>query len=445
MSEQRIIMHKAIMMGAVMLSVVALPFSVKITHGAIIAVLINWAAEGKWRTKLFTLRNSLLLQLLIMMFALQVIGLAFSDQLVSGWFSLEKKVFFLLLPVALATTAIKLDQKEVKWIFTSFVTACLAGTIICLVNAWHEAQFIMAGNTAINPYFSAPLYFELHEGASTNWLLFSYLGLSKGIGIHPTYFSLFLAFCVIFLLTEFPLIRSRIKKTGVLMLLLYFVAFIMFLSSRIVILGLAVIFIFILVKSVRERQRTFAVIAVAITFVFASLMYVNPVTRYRNLQEIDTTTFEIKPGHHYTNAARIRTSLWWLALKSLSHANPLVGAGTGDVQHVMSNTSHVFRISNVIDSSDPHNEYLYTLLANGIPALLVLIFNLLLPACWAWAAKDFLVLGFIFLISLAGMTESVLELQKGIVFYAVVSGLLFYHTHSFQTISINFRALRVGQ
>lgn len=116
MSERRIIVHKAIMVGALMLAVGSLPFSVKVCHSAILLLVANWLMEGNWWEKLAIVRNSILLQLIIGLFVLQAMGLLFADDPVRGWFSLEKKIFFLLLPIAIATTRVRLGRRELNLI-----------------------------------------------------------------------------------------------------------------------------------------------------------------------------------------------------------------------------------------------------------------------------------------------------------------------------------------
>src|SRR5690348_1245734 len=107
MSERKIIIHKTIMIGALVFSVSALPFSVRICHAGLIFLVVGWALEGQWDSKTAIIRQSVLLQLVIAIFLLQLFGLVFSESIRGGWFSLEKKIFFILLPVCLATTSIK--------------------------------------------------------------------------------------------------------------------------------------------------------------------------------------------------------------------------------------------------------------------------------------------------------------------------------------------------
>lgn len=446
MSESRQIVHKRIALLSLVMCVATLPFSIKVCHLAIIVYIVNSLLEGRWREKLAIINQSLMLQLFVAYFSLLLLGLLFSENLSGGWFSLEKKLFLFMLPVALGTTSIKFTRGEIKNLLFVFVGACFAGTVYCIFHSWQEANLVLAGEHKLNPYLSGSGYFDLHPLASDRWLLFSYVSLSSGINLHPTYFSLFLACSIIILLNEIPSIRSVLKKNAALFLIVYFSVFIIFLSSRIMILSVGVIFLFVMGRCAIQKHRSSALMAMGAALLFCALLLLNPVSRYRSLQEIGTSTFRVDPGSNYTTASQIRFSLWWMAIKSLRDWNPLVGYGTGDTERAMLNTSAEVRITNSISSVDPHNQLLYTLLANGAPALIVLVMMLGLPVYLAWMQNDFLLLGFSFLFILLCMTESALELQKGIVFYAVVSGVLLFQQNSFQNFHINFKSvLRVGR
>lgn len=433
------IVRNRIAMGSLMLSVATLPFSVKLCHFFAIVYIVTWFSEGDWRAKLALINESLLLKLLIVFITLQVLGLLFAEDLTVGWLSLEKKIFLLMLPVCLATTSMKSSKNDIRLILAVFVASCFAGSIYCIFHSWQETKLVLAGEHLLNPYLSGSQYFTLHPLASDRWLTFSYVSLSSGINIHPTYFSLFLAFGIIFLLSEYASLTSWFQRTVALAVILYFAIFIIFLSSRIIIFSMVIVLLYVVGRCTYLRKRSHALLATAVAVLFCSFVVVNPVTRYRSLQEIEDTAFEIDRGSNYTTAAQIRYSLWWIAAKSLRDFDPLIGYGTGDVEKTMAWTSKEEGITNSIGSVDPHNQFLYTLLANGVPALTVLIFILMGPVYLGWSHNDPLLFGASFLFLLLCMTESALELQKGIIFYSLVTGLLFFQ-HSLQISDINFKS-----
>jgi O-antigen ligase len=429
------------MVSALIITVAALPFSIKLCHAGLVILLASWLFEGGWQTKLSVLRQSLLLQIIIALFLLQSLGVLYSESLSTGWFNLEKKLFFLLVPVSLGTTAIRLDQNEVKLVLATFLAACFAGTVFCALHAWNQTELFQAGSLPLNPYLSTSSYYQLHERESENWLLFSYVALSDGIRIHPTYFSLFLGFCIIILFNELQVSKSAIGKAVSWTLIFYFSVFCVFLSSRIVLLGLSAIFTGVLIHSLLNRQKLAALMLIVILFTLSLLMFLNPVSWYRGIEEIYLSSLDIQQGRQYANATEIRASLWWLSLQSVKESPLLLGAGTGDVEKVMLHSSNKYNVTNVINSFDPHNQYFYLLLQNGAIALLLVILNLTLPLYLAWAQRDFLLFGFAFLFSLLCFTESALEMQKGIVFYSLFSALLLFHRNSFQSVTLNVKSM----
>ena len=60
--------------------------------------------------------------------------------------------------------------------------------------------------------------------------------------------------------------------------------------------------------------------------------------------------------------------------------------------------------------------------------LVVLLMLLAVPAARAWKHKNYLFVSFCVIIALNCMTESVLEVQKGVMFFALFGLLLFHST-----------------
>jgi len=434
MSDARTIRHKHIMVGALIAALVFLPYSVKLCHAALIMLIVNWLFEGAWRHKASIINKSLLLQLLLLLFFLQVVGLLFADNMIRGWFSLEKKIFFVAVPLALATSVIKLQKVVLDRIFGVFVLNCVLATIICLAGAWKEMTSLATTASLTDPS-------DVALGATEYpyWFEFSYIHLADTIGLHPTYFSLYLAVCVLLLLDALPSFHNRWLRILAMGLIVYLAIFIILLAARIVIAGACLVLMYLMVRSFMRKQRSLGMVVVAASLLSAFVLVVNPVTHYRSIEELRATTWVIERDTHYTTAAQIRLSLWWLSMRAILKANPLTGVGTGDVEKAMATTSAAYGITNSIRSFDPHNQYLFIWLANGAPACFVLILSFALPAWWARSCGDPMLVGFLFLFAGVCITECALELQKGIAFFGLMSGLMFFHRHSFEAISLNVR------
>lgn len=406
-------------------AIMALPFSIKICHTAIIVFLLSWFCEGGWYDKFLAIRQNTLLQLIIAFFLIEILG-AFYTNDNSAWFEIEKKIFLLLVPVALATTSIKLSKKELHWIFYLFVLSCFAGSVICIGNAAYQMNLWADGLqpfTTID-YLDASNFKTLNPDESPRWLFFSYIALARGIGIHPTYFSLYIAFSIVFLLFQLHE-NSTTQKFISWILIWYFSFFIVFLSSRVMILSLLLILIIAMAQTILDNKTRITATIRLFTLIccFCFLLYFNPVSRYRNLQEIAETSFAIQSNHVYKNSTQIRASLWWLGVRSYTNVNPILGSGPGDVLDVMKTTSQKYNIRNSLNSYDPHNQFLFTLIGLGVVGLTLLMVLMIYSFYTGLVQKDYLFVTFIFLFCSLCITEAALELQKGIVFFALFFSL----------------------
>jgi len=418
-------------------AIITLPFSIKICHAAFILFIVNWLCEGNWREKFLIIKKNILILLIIGLFAIELSSSLFSSA--AGASGVEKKIFLFLLPIALATSSVKLTSKDIFAIFYGFVASCFVCSIICIGNALYQINLLEGGfaTTANLTYLNSSNFRLLNPDASESWLSLSYVALASGIGIHPTYFSLYLAFAITFLLFQLDENSLRFKLISW-FLITYFSFFIVFLSSRIMILSVIIIFGIAIVQSMlRKETRPRAVILSGISIVFGVLLYFNPVSRYRNLQEISGTFLNIQSNNYYKNSAEIRASLWWLGLKSYEHVNPFWGTGTDDVRETMKQASDRYNIKNSLDSYDPHNQFLFTMVGSGMIGLAIFMTLIAYSIYFAAIQHNYLFMAFMVLFSFLCTTESALELQKGIAFFAIFFSLL-----AFTANPIQLRALK---
>jgi O-antigen ligase len=418
------------------IALAALPFSITVCHVSLIFFLVLWAVEGSWREKLMVVRQSLILQVLLAFMLIMAIGIAYSSNPTNGWFALEKKIFFFLIPIAMATSTYKLQQNELRVLFYIFTGACFVGVVSCTIYAIGQTQLANGGIVVGDlDYLNSKDFKELHPVVPPFWMLFSYVRLADGINLHPSYFSLFLAFCILFLLHEIVQGPSAFSANTIRSVVIFiFSIFSICLSSRIILLSLAILYIVVAVYWFWNRKwKMVPIFLVALLITSSALLYFNPVSRYRNIQEIQSSSFTIQQHSFYETSAEIRASLWWLGWKSFRKTNPLFGAGTGEVHDIMAKISQEYEVTNALQSYDPHNQYLFILISNGIFGLITLIVLMVLPFLKALALRDYLFMGFSFLFAMLCITETALELQKGIVFFTLVFSLLAFQRQSFQT------------
>lgn len=342
----------------------------------------------------------------------------------SGWADLEKKGAFLLIPVTMASTQ-RLRNEEMVIITRVFVAACLAATLYCL---GHAVWLMLTGAAHQNfGQVTVDEFVRLNPTASMLWMNFSYITLASGIGLHPTYFGLYLSFCLLMLVQS---INDRVvagrKRSAAIALFAYFVVFILFLSSRIAIMA-AIGISLSAVMMITKRVPTVVISRMAIlTLVLFAIIYLNPVTRFRGLQEPATTSLGTVSPLAATSI-EIRLSLLRLTGKASADINPWLGTGTGAGEDFLRAEGVEHGISNILDSYDPHNQFIYTFFELGAMGLIMLVAVFFYTFYTAWKRRSYVLTGFALTFLAVCLTESAFELQKGIVFFTFFGSLLLFH------------------
>jgi O-antigen ligase len=434
MTFNKTILHQKITFVSLVIAVTTLPFSVFFCHAALIVLIANWAAEGNWKYKWQEISRNFLLWPFALFLILNVAGMFYSDDLKSGIFSLDKKAFFFILPFILATT--KIDASDLRSILKWFVGTCVVAIIICLATAAYRTTIPLEQNFLNFGPQSTDGFKSQHPDASVNWHFFSYQEFSSAVSMTPTYLGLYVLFSIliIFYLATNADEKQWPFKFPIIVLLSVLSVIVIFLSARIIIVCYFTFLLILFISSFKEKKLKFSFVLPLIAIIISlATILTQPITRYRTFQEVSKTSFETKTDTVYALSTGIRLSLWWIAVKSISQDNLLLGVGPGDTDVAMKNTSERFHISNVLNSYDPHNQFLKTTLSSGLIGLCLLLLCLVGPFFLETTTnKHFLYKCFLLMILLICLTESLLEIQKGIAFFSIFNSLLVYQ---FQPVS----------
>ncbi len=380
---------------------ITLPYSMKVNSVFIILLLINWFSyrQLSYRTISF--------QVLIPFFFMHLIGVLYSSNQGQAFFELEKKISFLVFPVVLSgSPALRPDQ--IKRILLAFVAACSLAGIICLMNATY-------------------LYFVTGQTEH-----FFYHPLTKIIDMHAIYMAMYCCFSIFILLRYYGhhLYSKRIVPIALLAVVLGFlIGFTLLLSARTVIGGfLFIVLVGIVVYGFSKKQIWRSVILSGlIVSVFSTLILLLPYNLERFKEAINY-------GNEYSidkqYGGRSTRELIWDSSLELIKRNFLVGVGTGDVQDELQRTYQEDQDRNgpllyrPEISYNAHSQYLQTFIGLGIPGIGLFLLCLLWPAYRAFQKKDFLMIAFVALFAFSCLTESMLALNKGIVFFSYFLSLL---------------------
>lgn len=409
------------------LAVIAMPFSITICHAGLWIALLFILLDGYWRQNVVAILTHPVVILYGIFMLLHLSGLIYSEDIDNGWLNVNKKSALLLAPVGLAATS-RLQARHRDILFWCFVLSCLACTLVCVIHAWQVCYSgVLSSGKNISSFMNSS-YWELSKGRSERWIYFSYEELASGIHIHPTYFSLYLVFCLLLLDRFLVDAFSRLQQAVILIMAAYAGVFIIFLASKITTLALLMLVAAVALRRLSRYALMVRMAALLLTVGFFVLVIrINPVSWYRDYQEIRHHPVAFPPAAQNSMSTSIRTSLWWLGIRSIEDINPVWGAGTGDVSRVMAAAAGKYGVSNILGSNDPHNQFLNTLIGLGFAGLIVLCACFILPAYWAIRSKNTFYLAFLGIFIMVCLTESAFEFQKGIVFFSLFNSLLIFH------------------
>ena len=106
-------------------------------------------------------------------------------------------------------------------------------------------------------------------------------------------------------------------------------------------------------------------------------------------------------------------------------ANWLIGLGLGNLKSSL-NSCYIENGEKYLAgiSYNTHNQYLHTWLNTGIIGFILLLFNFFIVPSIAIKQKDLFKFSFIVFFALCCLTESMLAVQKGVVFFAFFNSFL---------------------
>ena len=212
------------------------------------------------------------------------------------------------------------------------------------------------------------------------------------------------------------------------LLLIYNSIIIVLLSSRtqmfsLIILGTIFVFYYCYQRGIIFKGILLVSFLIALFF---ALIQLNPVSRERFSKAISPTSHYTE-NEHGEGGLSLRLYQWKYSIKAIQD-NLLFGTGPGDAQNVLEEVylKNDFKIG-YDNQLNPHNQYLQTWLESGIIGLLILLICMLLPVYFAFIEKQWIYVVFIFILAVGFVTESMLELNKGIVFYSFFNSLFAFN------------------
>jgi O-antigen ligase len=344
----------------------------------------------------------------ILLFLLYLFGLSFSDNLDGVMDVLLRKIHFILIPLGFIVVNKQINHKYLQAILAIFLAGCLVSSFVCYAFA----------------IFNVITYrsWIFHTTHQDYYYFFSYL-LTGSINISPIYLSMYCNFALL-VVFHTPLIKSRIYKV---MIILYLIIFILMIGAATGIFCMCVIAS--LWTFIVGRNKIFIVIWVACAAIVLLAATFNPSLIKQKKVDVFKFNYPNEDGQLQPHTAD-KILIWSAAIEAIKQ-NPISGYGTGDGQTALEKTySERGMAWEIRNSLNPHQEFLSTTLDLGVFGLGCIVAMLFVPLIQAIRTKDIFAVGFLVIVTLFFFSESVLQRQKGIVFFSYFYSLIFCHLNS---------------
>lgn len=238
---------------------------------------------------------------------------------------------------------------------------------------------------------------------------------------HSTYLGIYNLMAYWIFMTSY---QRQNRKIGYLLLSVIFLITAVMTSARIIFIMAiisALLTVILLIKSVVKRVVAIFLISASAALILISTPAIHQ--KFDQVRELDKIRFDA------SNYESLSSRLGKIeATISVIARNPWTGTGTGDLMDELKKVYKEMRFTMGLKHAyNPHNQYLDNLARNGfIGGGLALAVLYLMPLYYGVRRKHLLLTGFWVIMAGVSLTESILDVHKGITFYAFFAAILFH-------------------
>lgn len=366
-------------------------------------LVVLWIWNGGYKESFKELSRNKRWLALLGFYLFHVVSLAWSANYKYAFFDLQVKLSYLVCPIVFCS--FYFSEDDWKKFRRAFIAGTTLAAVICLCHAfWQYSIFL-----------------------KKDYLFYDKLSML----MHPTYFIIYLNLSMLFILYDLFWSREGNKRMrGLYYGILFFQLVVIFLLSSRTALATALItfLVYSFMMIVKKKLRRKDALPVILFFSLAVLFQIGVLTYYNRYGQI--TRLMEQPDTKEESSTSTRIHLWETASEIIKE-NPVAGVGAGDIKEELVakyvKNNYEYGIKNRIS---PHNQYLHTMVILGATGLVLLLAMFLVPFLVAWRKSDWLYILFLMCVFLNALTESILERQAGILFFAFFNSLfasrLFY-------------------
>lgn len=344
------------------------------------------------------------------LYFLYLFGLLYTTNIKNAQGLLERNIIWLLAPLLIYFT-VNLTNKQRYSVLLSFVVTTQLFALIYLLNA--AKNFFITKDTA-------SFYYEELTRPFTDF--------------HPVYFAMYLLFSIVIIFYAHKNKIIQLSKIPLALLIFFNIVMLILVSSKSVLLLFLVFCVYEIGKTISFSKRIIAIPLLIISFVVVIFSF--STTRERINESLLSDWSILKKDKFLYNDAfsgvTLRLITWKFVVQKMFHQeNVLIGVGTGDGQDFIDSTYKDLHMDKAgYLSFNMHNQYLEYFVRFGLIGMLYFFTILFFLYKKAIRNKDAVFIWFLIIICFVSLTESTLEVHRGIVYFTLFASLLYFNSYA---------------
>jgi O-antigen ligase len=398
--EKKLLMSNGIHFSIVIL-ILVLPFSIRLTSFLIIGIALFWLLLILFCRQKININLPSFLTLTNLFF-LSVLSLIYSTDIEKGLFTIEKQVSMLFFPILFSTLIIK--SYQITTYLKTFILSCVLASSVCL-------------------FYSFYLISKLYKFQNIDFAHLSFR-MPEIISFNAPYFSMYIYFSLLIIINI--IFKRNYKNFFSLLLYIFLFIYLFFISTALS--SRTSLFSFICIVFIFGLSYLFLKKKIILSFIFIFSILTVLIASYhftpylkRKFDNVIINGIENEPRFYIYKAS-----------VEVIKRNIFVGVGVGDIEDSLIKEYKKLNFKEgIIYKYNPHSQYIHTTMALGLLGLAFLLFLFTRSINKSLKTKNYLYLSFLLLFMLCCVTESMLSVQKGIVFFSFFNSL-FYLQKQFQ-------------
>jgi hypothetical protein len=398
-----------------MLFLASLPFDMFYSHVILVALGLHSIIQFKkeYVSPVFSRRNLVLISVLLV----SLVSAVYSSYKPEAFTEIGRRTLILAMPLFFCFTTLDIKKYRAN-LLLAFAMVCTATVFYLYVDALRTIRF-----------YHLPLA-ELFTGHFTNQ------NFSEPIQMHATFFSMQLAVALMALLAIWAKESLYTHKVLYLVGIGILSAGLFQLGAKSVIGCVLILVLFAapqhLLPSTRRLKFRLAILGLTLLPIVFVLMSNTLRERYITALQADLSR------QKYNEGVEPRLVRWEAATTELIAKKPIIGYGAGSeiglLQDVFYNRKIYYAYLNKLNV---HSEYLSFMIKSGTAGLLVYLLTLGFGFRQAFKNKDLLLLSFMAIIAFVSVSENLLDVDKGIVFYTTFFTFFLYSADGNKSVVTN--------